>query len=79
MKDSNLTAKLSTGDLILIDAKYHSKCLVSLYNRASQLKVQPANHTMSSPIDLDELAFAEFIAYIDESLEVEELAVLKAF
>ena len=77
LKDSKLTAKLSAGDLIAIDAKYHAKCLVSLYNRTRQLKVQPANHTMSSSIDLDELAFAELIAYIDESLEVKELTVLK--
>ena len=32
---------------------------------------------MKSQVELDELAFAELIAYIDESLEIENIAVLK--
>ena len=30
LQDGKLVAKLSAGDLIAIDAKYHVKCLVSL-------------------------------------------------
>ena len=37
LNDSVLLAQLSAGDLIAQEAKYHSKCLVSLYNRASRL------------------------------------------
>jgi len=36
LQDQNLLAKLSTGDLIALEAKYHIQCLVSLYNRARQ-------------------------------------------
>ena len=34
LQDENL-AKLSAGDLIAQEAKYHAKCLTNLYNRAS--------------------------------------------
>lgn len=79
LQDSRLIAKLSAGDLIAIDAKYHAKCLVSLYNRARKLKssTSKSNELQMTTTDLDELAFAEVIAYIDEFLECEELAVLK--
>ena len=33
LKDSKLLAKLSAGDMIAIEAKYHAKCLIDLYNR----------------------------------------------
>ena len=36
LKDNNLFAKLSAGDLIAIVARYHENCLVGLYNRARQ-------------------------------------------
>lgn len=77
LNESKLIAKLSAGDLIAIEAKYHSKCLVGLYNRARQLTSPIEKDIVNSPIDLDELAFAELIAYVDESLEFEELTVLK--
>ena len=32
---------------------------------------------MKSQVELDELAFAELIAYVDESLEIENIALLK--
>ncbi|KAL9982064.1 hypothetical protein ACROYT_G010854 [Oculina patagonica] len=40
LSDSKLFAKLSSGDLTAIDAKYHSKCLTNLYNRTRSLKKQ---------------------------------------
>ena len=36
LQDENLLAKLRTGDLIALEAKYHGRCLVSLYNHARQ-------------------------------------------
>ncbi|CAG2184944.1 ADAMTS9 [Mytilus edulis] len=35
--------RLSAGDLIAQEAKYHSKCLVSLYNRASRIEMKNDN------------------------------------
>ncbi|CAG2239698.1 unnamed protein product [Mytilus edulis] len=40
LNDTLLFAKLSAGDLIAQEAKYHSKCLVSLYNRASRIEMK---------------------------------------
>jgi hypothetical protein len=34
LQDQKLLAKLSEGDLVAIEAKYHPACLVLLYNRA---------------------------------------------
>ena len=76
LNDSKLIAKLSTGDLIAIEAKYHPACLVKLYNRARPLKKQCADATDSSSVDLEELAFAELIGYIEECLEHEVPGVL---
>jgi len=33
-EDSKLLAKLGTTDMVALEAKYHTKCLVDLYNRA---------------------------------------------
>ena len=81
VNDTKLIAKLGSRDMVATDAKYHLKCLVSLYNKARKQKTCSGNTMASSssykPIDGDELAFAELIAFIDESLRVEEPAVLK--
>lgn len=37
LQDQELIAKLSSGDLVAQDAKYHAPCLVKLYNAASRL------------------------------------------
>ncbi len=34
LQDTDLLAKLAPGDMVALEAKYHSKCLVDLYNRA---------------------------------------------
>lgn len=70
------TVRLSTGDLITIEAKYHAACLVKLYNRARPLQKQCSYATDSSSVDLEELAFAELKGYIEECLEQEAPGVL---
>ena len=60
-----LLAKLSVGDLIALEAKYHVQCLVSLYNRARQTKgshEQEDSGTMNQGI-----ALAELVAYIEDA------------
>ena len=76
LNNSKRIAKLSSGDLIAIEAKYHAACLVKLYNRAMPLKKQCSDATHSSSVDLEELAFAELKGYIEECLEQEALGVL---
>ena len=42
LKDKQLLAKLSSGDLIAQDAQYHVQCLASLYNRARDSETKNA-------------------------------------
>ena len=58
-----LLAKLSKGDMVALDAKYHSKCLSALYNHARKFKAgaQQGEHPMSG------IAFAELVMYIEET------------
>ena len=46
LNERKLIAKLSVGDLIAIEAKYHVKCLVGLYNQARPFKQQPSKLPM---------------------------------
>ena len=34
LENTELFAKLSTADMVALEAKYHTKCLVDLYNQA---------------------------------------------
>ena len=79
VNDNRLIGKLASGDMVAIEAKYHAKCPVSLYNQARKLKFSLKYENASSykPIDVEELAFSELVAFIDESLEVEEPAMLR--
>ena len=65
--------------MVAIEAKYHAKCLVGLYNQAKKLKfsLNSENAASYKPIDIEELVFSELVTFIDESLEVEEPAMLK--
>lgn len=71
LQDKELLAKLSAGDLIAQDAKYHLPCLVSLYNRARET-------TTSEDSNADALnhgiAFAELVSYIEDCRKDTELA-----
>lgn len=63
--DSSLLAKLSAGDMVAIDALYHTQCLTSLYRRAQ-------NAAKSEPEHTDEvmncgIALAELVSFIEES------------
>ena len=58
------SAKLSAGDMIALEVKYHPKCLASLYNRAAALDVKD-NCDQSDNFNLG-IALAELVAYIDD-------------
>ena len=64
LQDSHLMAKLSDGDMVAIDAKYHLNCLSNLYNKHSAFinACGEEKDTMS-----DSIALAELMSYIDET------------
>ena len=65
LQDENLLAKLSTGDLVAMEAKYHNACLTSLSNRARALDTEDKDedHTLQ----LESIALAELVIFIKDS------------
>ena len=64
LQDSKLLAKLSAGDMVAIEAKYHLVCLADLYNRAIAFQKkgdEPSNEKVHEGI-----ALAELLEYIEE-------------
>ena len=77
-EDTDLLAKLSTTDMVALDAEYHTKCLVDLFNQARKAKANGCK-------DIDEMemisriVFVELVLYTDEvhHHDVERAAVFK--
>ena len=77
LQDLSLISKLSAGDMIAQEAKYHKNCLTALYNKVRN-KMSKSDVLDSNEIDIDcELAFAELLAYIDENRSEDTLTVFK--
>ncbi|KAG0705544.1 hypothetical protein GWK47_024480 [Chionoecetes opilio] len=55
----NLLAKLSAGDMIAIEAKYHRNCLRALYN-----KIRPAAQGRGNADRLHGIAFAKLVVFM---------------
>ena len=71
LENTELLTKLSTTDMVALEAKYHTKCLVSLYNRARKTKAE--GHTdMDEKEALSGIAFAELVMYIEEMRQLDE-------
>lgn len=78
LKDGKLMAKLSAGDMIAIEAKYHSKCLITLYNQARHrlsLEQKRQSQEQLSQVS-EETSFTEVVACIDEMLDCDKLVIL---
>ncbi|CAC5391363.1 unnamed protein product [Mytilus coruscus] len=67
LQDKELLTKLSTGDVIAQDLKYHPACLVALYNKERAVKKKTEEQAQ---IDTDaeneagDVALAEMVNYI---------------
>eukprot|EP00058_Branchiostoma_floridae_P011619 XP_002597107.1 hypothetical protein BRAFLDRAFT_76362 [Branchiostoma floridae] len=75
IQDDDLLAKLSGGDLIALEAKYHARCLVSLYNRASRMVHQKAGG--SNEETCKGIALAELLTYIEERRRDDDIKVFR--
>ena len=71
LEDTALLAKLSPGDMIALEAKYHSRCLAALYNKA---RTASSAHASEDHADLHGIAFAELVAYIEDFRMEESIA-----
>ena len=65
LQDSKLLAKLSAGDLIALEARYHARCLVALYNRAAAVDRETSSSEPTHSCS-ESLAFAQLVEYISE-------------
>ncbi len=65
LQDQSLLAKLSAGDLIALEAKYHAQCLVSLYNRARQTK--SSKEQIDGSAINQGTALAELVTFIENT------------
>ena len=69
--DTALLAKLATGEMIAIEAKYHQNCLRSLYNRVRQ-EAPKGNSGQESC--LHGIAFGELVAFLEDTNNDEDNA-----
>ena len=66
LQDTILLAKLSAGDMVALEAKYHAKYVVGLYNRARKAKAKGLKTTSEEEV-MSRIAFAELVMYIVET------------
>ena len=69
--DEKLLVKVSYGDLVASEAKYHAKCLVALYNAADRVKTSEQTESRTTESHYAR-AFAELVAFIDDTLTDKE-------
>lgn len=72
LNDSRLLTKLAGGDMVAIDAQYHTKCLAKLYKSAQQLKKDTPGSVRES--SLYGIAFAELISHIETFRDSTEMS-----
>ena len=66
LQDEKLLAKLSAGDLVALEAKYHTPCLASLYKKTERVK-EEGEEDETSPRLPEGIALAELVSFIEES------------
>jgi len=72
LEDFELLGRMSEGDLIAIEAKYHLKCLISLgncYRSFCAQKTQDSNDRAEDETMDDSVAFVELVEYIEGCVE----------
>ena len=76
-RDSLLLAKLSLGDMVALEAKYHTKCLLALYNHARKVQTE-LQGAGSEDTEISGIVFAELVMYMEEArLEASTAPVFK--
>ena len=67
--DEHLLAKKSSGDLVASESKYHTKCLVALYNAARSKKSGKKENCEDGTTEMFYArAFVELVAFIEDTL-----------
>ena len=66
LQDSKLIAKLSGGDMIATEAKYHDTCMLTLFNRVKAVEKSCVTGASDQSVHNHSLAFAQLVEYINE-------------
>lgn len=66
LKRNDLLAKLSSGDMIAIEAQYHAKCPVSMYNDVRSLEIKSKSEDEKSMSSSHGIVFASLVSYLEE-------------
>ena len=70
LQDTSLLARISGGNLIAIEAKYHFNCLSTLKNKYRIAQQSQNNLTINQEDELIQAqVFTDLISYIEESIE----------
>ena len=80
LNDGKLLARLTGGDIVAQELKYHRSCLTALYNRerANPVTVAKERKEQSGEKEIYPLAFSELLAYIVETkLSTDDPVVFK--
>ena len=72
--DTTVLAKLSQGDMIVIEAHYHTKCLISYHNKS---RTKNEEHQRNPNAVLYGVALAEIVAFVEEQRIESEITVFK--
>ena len=71
LNDTLLLAKLSSRDMIVMDAVYHKHCLTGFFTRYRSSTCKKKAITGETKLSFEAIAFAELISYIEEIRETE--------
>ena len=71
--DMQLLGRLSSGDMIAQDAKYHTNCLLRLYNRVRACKTDAKNEECKDAT-ASGIVFAELVMFLEEARYEENVA-----
>ncbi|VDI20716.1 Hypothetical predicted protein [Mytilus galloprovincialis] len=69
LQDTALLAKLSAGDLVAQEAKYHANCLIDLYRKASRVANDDESEGGTQSRISHGIALRELVTFIEESRE----------
>jgi len=80
--DNHLLAKLAVGDMIALEAKYHSHCLAQFYNRRRSFEREQyhkisTDNAPDSQKNNESIVFAQLIAYINDVRSCDIIPVFK--
>ncbi len=75
LRDTQLLAKLSSGDMVAIDAVYHKHCLTNLFTRYRSSTRQKQSIVGDDKLSYEAIAFAELVSYIEDIRLTDETIV----